>query len=48
MQDCLLEKLKGWEKVGGKLDNVLKWELFSLKGFFEWLAKWIAVDNQMN
>lgn len=47
----ILKKLKGWETInqskGGSAHQTGEREGFSLKGFYERLLRWIAVDDQV-
>ena len=52
----LSQKLKGWEAIargevpeaaGGPKRLTHAQEPFSLEGFYTWLLKWIAVDDQV-
>jgi len=44
----VLEQLKGWEKLGRqKTENQIR-ESFTLEGFHERLARWIAADDQVS
>jgi hypothetical protein len=46
----LLEQLKGWKELGTLNKDAPggQWEAFSTKGFYDWLTKWIAVDDQVH
>jgi hypothetical protein len=45
----VMEELKGWDKIGQQNQNSDKptRESFTLEGFLERLARWIAVDDQV-
>jgi len=44
----LIEKLKGWDKMRCENGGTGSRDVFTMEGFLERLARWIAADDQVS